>query len=226
MTPVAQVLDGCACLLFDYGGTLDADGVAWKEQFGELYTAEGLCIGAAAFDRAFYDADDPLVGTLPAGMGLADTVRRLVAGLEARLGDDPARGARIVERFLANTDAAMARTRPLLAALRGRYRLGLVSNWYGNLAAVCRELGLDTLVDAIADSEVVGISKPDPALFRAAMDPLGADPATTAMIGDSQRRDGEGAARVGCRFIWLTPTADGGGGCRIASLDALLPVPA
>ena len=29
-------------LLFDFGGTLDADGVAWKERFYALYRAEGL----------------------------------------------------------------------------------------------------------------------------------------------------------------------------------------
>ena len=29
-------------VLFDFGGTLDADGVAWKERFHALYRAEGL----------------------------------------------------------------------------------------------------------------------------------------------------------------------------------------
>ena len=226
MTTLAQVLDGARCLLFDYGGTLDADGVAWKEQFHALYREEGVAIAVPAFDRAFYDADDPLVGTLPAGTGLADTVRLLVAGLEARLGDDAARGRRVVERFLADTDAAMARNRPVLAALRQHYRLGIVSNWYGNLTVVCRELGLDTLFDAIADSEVVGVTKPDPALFHAAMTPLGAAPPTTVMIGDSLRRDGEGARRVGCGFIWLTPEGHAGDTCRIAGLGALTRVPA
>ena len=51
-------------LLFDFGGTLDADGVAWKDRFHALYQAEGLVIAAEAFAPAFYAADDPLVGGL------------------------------------------------------------------------------------------------------------------------------------------------------------------
>lgn len=208
MTTLAEALDGATCLLFDYGGTLDADGVAWKEQFHALYRAEGLAIAPGAFDRAFYDADDPLVGTLPATAGLGETVRRLVAGLEAQLGDDRARGSRVAERFLAATDAAMARNRPVLAALARRYRLGIVSNWYGNLAAICRALGLDDFFGAIADSEVIGATKPDPRLFHAAMRPLDAEPAATVMIGDSLRRDGEGARQVGCGFVWLASSGE------------------
>src|SRR5262249_17721356 len=45
--------------------------------------------------------------------------------------------------------------------------------------------------------------KPDPAIFRVALDALAAAPETTVLIGDSLRRDGEGARRTGMRFIWL-----------------------
>ena len=51
-------------LLFDFGGTLDSDGVAWKERFHALYRAEGLDMSAEAFAPAFYAADDALVGAL------------------------------------------------------------------------------------------------------------------------------------------------------------------
>lgn len=49
-------------LLFDFGGTLDADGVAWKERFHALYRAAGLDVTSDAFAPAFYAADDQLVG--------------------------------------------------------------------------------------------------------------------------------------------------------------------
>ena len=52
-------------LLFDFGGTLDADGVAWKERFHALYRADGLDLASDAFTPAFYAADAPLVGSLP-----------------------------------------------------------------------------------------------------------------------------------------------------------------
>ena len=72
-------------VLFDFGGTLDADGVAWKERFHALYRAEGLDLSAEAFAPAFYAADDALVGVLAPATGLEETVRALGAGLEAEL---------------------------------------------------------------------------------------------------------------------------------------------
>ena len=218
-------LQHAECLLFDYGGTLDANGIAWKEQFHAIYREEGLAIATSAFERAFYDADDSLVGILPSHAELPDTVRLLVTNLEERLGEDPCRRRRVVERFVANTSAAIMHNREVLETLHSRFSLGIVSNWYGNLAAVCRGLALDSLFDAIADSQVVGAGKPEPAIFHAAMTPLGAQPEKTVMIGDSVHRDGEGARGVGCGFVWLAPAhvADEPGVMhRITGLDALL----
>ena len=59
-------------LLFDFGGTLDADGVAWKERFYTLYRSEGLDMTADAFAPAFFAADRPLVGGLPPATGLSE----------------------------------------------------------------------------------------------------------------------------------------------------------
>lgn len=208
-TPAAGAGPRPTCLLFDFGGTLDSDGIAWKERFGALYRAEGLDIPEDAFDRVFYDADDPLVGGIDIDADLEETVRRLVdnieAGLASVLAPDAARGRRVAARFLADTYAALARNRSVLEALGGRYRLGVVSNFYGNLPAVCRGLGLSDLFGVIVDSEQVGVDKPDPAIFRAAMQVFGAEPAATVMIGDSLRRDREGARRCGLGFIWIAP---------------------
>ncbi|MDB5720925.1 MAG: putative HAD-superfamily hydrolase, subfamily variant 3 [Alphaproteobacteria bacterium] len=217
------------CLLFDYGGTLDSDGVAWKERFQALYRDEGLELPAYRFDRLFYDADDALVGTLDKQADLAETVRQLVGNIEQAatqaLGADPQRLSRVADAFLEASHATLRRNRATLEALRRRYQLGIVSNFYGNLAAVCHGLGLDDVFDAIADSERVGVGKPDAAIFRAAMDPLGARPETTVMIGDSLRRDGDGARGCGLRFVWIAPVeaqdAAGGSQIAIARLDQL-----
>ena len=72
-------------LLFDFGGTLDADGVEWKERFHALYRAEGLNLDGEAFAPAFYAADDPLVGGLPSTTDLSGTVHALTASLESEL---------------------------------------------------------------------------------------------------------------------------------------------
>jgi HAD superfamily hydrolase (TIGR01509 family) len=207
-------------LLFDFGGTLDADGVAWKERFYTLYRAEGLDMAADTFASVFFAADDPLVGGLPPATDLAGTVYALAANLEAELarrsaGTDEAptvnkpidsdRSRRIASRFLSEATAAFARNRPVLEALKERYRLGIVSNFYGNLEAVCRSVGLASLFAVMVDSHCVGAEKPDPAIFRAAFEPLRARPVTTVFVGDSLRRDREGARRAGMGFIWIAP---------------------
>jgi HAD superfamily hydrolase (TIGR01509 family) len=205
-------------LLFDFGGTLDANGVSWKERFYAHYRAEGLDIAADAFESSFFAADDALVGNLAPATDLAGTVLALVANLEAKLtrrgageagtsdgrsnGD---RGVRIASRFLWEASAAFARNRPVLEALSARYRLGVVSNFYGNLEVVCQAAGLASLFAVLVDSHCVGAEKPDPAIFRAALDLLGATQETTVFVGDSLRRDREGARRTGIRFIWIMP---------------------
>src|SRR5579871_3176980 len=62
---LAFLMAAIETLLFDFGGTLDADGVAWKDRFYSLCRAEGLDMTADKFARAYYAADDPLVGALP-----------------------------------------------------------------------------------------------------------------------------------------------------------------
>jgi putative hydrolase of the HAD superfamily len=200
-------------VLFDFGGTLDSDGVPWKERFYALYRAEGLNLSAEAFAPAFYAADDALVGALAPTTGLKETVDLLAANLEAELtrrgggpeGNDVARGQRVASRFLAEMSAAFSRNRPVLEALGARYRLGVVSNFYGNLEAVCESSGLAGLFGVMTDSQCVGSEKPEPAIFQVALDALQAKPATTVMVGDSLRRDYEGARRSGMGFIWIAP---------------------
>jgi HAD superfamily hydrolase (TIGR01549 family) len=201
-------------VLFDFGGTLDSDGVAWKERFHALYWAEGLDLSAEAFAPVFYAADDALVGALPPKTSLNRTVHALAANLEAELargvknggrGIDSARGSRVASRFLFEMAAAFARNRPVLEALGERYRLGVVSNFYGNLEAACESSGLAPLFGVMTDSQRVGAEKPEPAIFHAALSALNASPETSVMIGDSLRRDGEGAWRTGMGFIWIAP---------------------
>jgi putative hydrolase of the HAD superfamily len=197
-------------VLFDFGGTLDSDGVAWKERFHALYRAEGLDLSAEAFAPAFYAADDALLGALAPWAGLKETVDALAVGLEGELGRsggrpgaDNARGRRVASRFLSEMSAAFDRNRPVLKALGERYRLGVVSNFYGNLEAACESSGLASLFGVMVDSQRVGAEKPEPAIFHAALSALNATPATAVMVGDSLRRDGEGARRSGLSFIWI-----------------------
>ena len=200
-------------LLFDFGGTLDAEGVPWKDRFFEAARREGLEISQAEFDPAFYGATDSLEGRIPASAGFRETVERVAAGLAVRLGRESGLLGRIGERFTNDSLRQLAESAALLSRLAGRYRIGIVSNFYGNLQAVLDETGLSPSITVAIDSTLAGCKKPDPAIFRAALDVLGAAPAEAVFVGDSLRRDMAGAREVGMRHVWLrSESAAGNGG--------------
>lgn len=166
-------------LLFDFGGTLDADGLTWKERF------QAIC---GVSDREFYDADDAIAGNIAKDAGLREILVRL--GLP-------------YEQFERDAVEHLERNAALLRHWHQRYRIGIVSNFYGNLEAVCREAGIDA--DVYVDSVDVGCSKPDPRLFRAALDALGCAPQDALFIGDSPHRDIAGAAAIGMPHVRICP---------------------
>jgi len=129
-----------AALLFDFGGTLDSDGIPWKTRFFRLWSEEIGEVEPARFDRAFYDADDALVGNLPGHLSLRETVRRLATGIAKGLSSKNGRASEvIVSRFCEDAFEHLSASALLLESLASRYRLAIVSNFYGNLPAVCAE---------------------------------------------------------------------------------------
>lgn len=193
-----------AAVLFDFGGTLDADGVTWKDRFFRLYRDEGVASSREQFDPLFYAADDALVGTIPPTLPFRDTVLRLAAGVTRALRpDDPVLAERIASRFLDEAQEHLRRNTPLLARLHRRYRLGIVSNFYGNLPTVCHNVGIRPFFSAIVDSAQVGLLKPDPRIFRRAIDELGTTAVNVTFVGDSAARDMAGARAAGMSHIWL-----------------------
>ena len=197
-----------AAVLFDFGGTLDADGLTWKERLFRLCVAEGAVLTPGRFDPLFYAADDKLVGAVPPTLSFLDTVFRLVAAVAdaMALRDNHLPIDRIARRFVGDAMETLRGNTPLLSRLSRRYRLGIVSNFYGNLATVCEEAGIRRLFGVVIDSGRVGYVKPDSRIFHRAVEELGLTPADATFVGDSLSRDMAGARAAGMRHIWL----DGG----------------
>jgi len=188
-------------LLFDFGGTLDADGVAWKERFHQILAEQP----SDAFDRAFYAADDALVGNVPRDLSFRDTVDRLSRNLVRELGLGEGRAPRIAETFYKTSLAKAEVSRQVLGRLADRFRLGIVSNFYGNLEQVCVDTGIARHVPVVVDSAVVGFEKPDPRIFEAALDALGVRPEAAVFVGDSLPRDMRGARDLGMSHVYVAP---------------------
>jgi FMN phosphatase YigB (HAD superfamily) len=198
-----------SAVLFDFGGTLDADGLTWKERFHHLFAAEGVVIEPAGFDRLFYAADDALVGAVPETLSLEETVYRVADGVARALRpDDAGLGSRVGARFLDDARACFEANAPILERLASRYRLGIVSNFYGNLATVCDNAQVRRYFGVIVDSARVGLCKPDPRIFLTAVEALGIEPGRAVMVGDSLARDMAGARAAGMAHIWLSPAPE------------------
>jgi len=178
--------------------------VSWRERVFQLYRDEGVDVTPERFDPVFYRVDDGLVGTIPVSLRFEDTVCRLVQGVSAGLAvEAPSVTESVAGRFLAGARASLDDCRPLLTRLARRYRLGIVSNFYGNLAAVCAETGLNDLVAVVVDSTRVGVLKPDPRIFQHALDTLGVEAGQATFVGDSLARDMGGARSLAMPHIWL-----------------------
>ena len=95
------------------------------------------------------------------------------------------------------------RHRTLLMALKQKYRLGMVSNFYGNLHTVLEDFGILDLFETVTESAVAGVKKPDPQIWQLGCDSLALPTAHCAAIGDSLSKDMVPATEIGCLGFWL-----------------------
>ncbi len=116
----------------------------------------------------------------------------------------------------ADTHAALGRLRA--AGLR----LGVVSNSDGRVEEALRAADLLRYFDVVIDSALVGVEKPDPAIFRAALDVLNVAPEEAMFVGDLYEVDVLGARAAGMSGVLLCPAGASDDRCRtVHSLSAL-----
>jgi len=214
--------------LFDFGGTLDTGGVHWSEKYRDLYRLFGVQVSREDLDRAFVWSEQQLLleKELPRAT-LRRTIDQQLSFQFSFLKLEGKNGLRnqMLESCYRDVLGAATKAGRILLEARPRYRLGVVSNFYGNLSIVCIELGLAKYFDVMVDSALVGVRKPDPEIFRIAIRELGVAPAETFVIGDSYERDVAPAKIIGCRTIWLrgrswtTPSSTASADYTIAELE-------
>jgi HAD superfamily hydrolase (TIGR01509 family) len=191
-------------ILFDFGGTLDSDGVPWKERFYPIYREEGIDWDFSIYERFFHFSDDSLTEETLGPVGYEATLFEQVTRV-LRHGScfDASLARRIAGRFHAESLLCLNRNRPILERLAARYRLGIVSNFYGNLEFLCEEIGYDALFDTVIDSARFGVAKPHPAIFEGALEKLGCSAGEAVFVGDSPLRDMAAAKALAMPHVWL-----------------------
>ncbi|WP_448317273.1 HAD family hydrolase [Streptomyces sp. CO7] len=112
----------------------------------------------------------------------------------------------LVDRGAADRVVLMPGAREALAraVAEGRTCVVVTNGRTAQQEAKMRRTGLDRLVQGWVVSEAVGCAKPDPAIFRAAAEAVGAPLPGAWVIGDSARADIAGAAALGLSSVWVS----------------------
>jgi 2-haloalkanoic acid dehalogenase type II len=200
-------------ILFDLDYTLVDNDVAWRElwppvaaRFAERYHG----FDPDEFLSRSYEFADRHYELLLNGEIDYDTYRRDYV----RHGVEPW-GELDDELFAAYSDA---RTRSVdlielfgdavetIRGLRARgLKIGILTNGPSELQRrKLRRIGIESEVDAVAVSEEIGASKPDPHAYERAVAMLGLQPAEVAMVGDHVVNDVAGALAAGlAAAVWV-----------------------
>ena len=122
-----------------------------------------------------------------------------------------------------------ADTLPTLERLSAQgYRLGVISNLRRDMNQLCHSLGMAPHLEFCLTSADVGVEKPDPAIFTAALERVSARPGETIHVGDQPRSDALGARAAGIHPVlldrggWQTDIKDCVRIANLTELDALL----
>jgi FMN phosphatase YigB (HAD superfamily) len=206
-------------ILFDFGGTIDTNGVHWSEKFWEYYVRFKVGVRKDVYEKAFVTSEQELGtdrslrdATMYATLLKQFSLQFAILGLPR--GQDDI--MKMVNACYADTGKTIAAAKQVMQKFAPAYRMGIVSNFYGNLEVVAKEFGLESLCAVLIDSVLVGVRKPDPAIFALALDRLGVQPNLSYVVGDSYERDILPAKHLGCTTVWL----EGKSWTRPASLDA------
>ncbi len=200
-------------VFFDVGATLVEPAV----------TPEAVAL--AALERAVAGAREPAL--LEALRAMGDVYETGVDACRTLADEDAfwrrcaAAGLGVLHRSPAESDVAAVaealgeyrrnfRVRPGMRELLGDVRgaglgLGIISNWPPSLAGFLDHHGLGPF-DVLACSGVLGVTKPDPAIFRWALSAAGVPAARAAHVGDDHERDIVPARALGMRAVWAGPT--------------------
>ena len=197
-------------VIFDYGGTIDTNGIHWGEVIREEYRRAGVMIEKTLFREAYVYAERALAKA-PI-INADDTFRTLLHkkmalqaeylnGKSSPINNEKA--GEIADGCYRRVLDTLATSRTIVKELSDRYPTVLVTNFYGNMPVVLKEFGLDSCFGHIIESAVVGLRKPDPALFAKGVEALGLEPFEVVVIGDSYRKDIHPARTLGCKAVWL-----------------------
>ncbi len=101
------------------------------------------------------------------------------------------------------------------------FRMGVISDTSPSLPLTLEAAGIGEYFDCAICSDLVGVMKPDPAIYQAALDALGAS-AEESLYVDDYDVEADGARALGFTAFHIDRSRSGDGRWRINSLSAIV----
>ncbi|MBR6455396.1 MAG: HAD family hydrolase [Prevotella sp.] len=215
-------------MIFDYGGTLDTAGCHWGKMLWHAYERQQIPVTEQQFRDAYVFAertlgrnpiiqpDDTFHRTLSTKICLEMEHLCTQGAWDASEEDFKQKHQAVLDDLYDEVKRITAHSAEVLTELHKRFPMVLVSNFYGNIACVLREFGLEKYFLDIVESAVVGIRKPDPKIFTLGIESLNShqsspnnqhptpiSPSEILVVGDSFYKDIVPAQKAGCKTAWF-----------------------
>ena len=194
-------------ILIDFGGTIDSDGIHWFDAFSDAYALVADVPKELLWDA--YVQTERTLGRNPIIQPTDTFCKTLQTKIALQTEYLQSKGITITaqDTILDTCYNKVVKhistvSKPVLERIT--LPMVLVTNFYGNMHTVLSEFGIDHLFKDVIESAVVGVRKPDPAIFRLGVKALGLEPSETVMIGDSEDKDIFPAASIGCHTIHIS----------------------
>lgn len=197
-------------IIFDFGGTLDTNGVHWSHKFQDAYAAQKILIPRDQFIEAYIFAERNVNNVISRNDSFFKTLySKISLQLEYINSHNLFEGVlncdvkEITKHCYNDVIKTMDISKKLLLYLGKRFKLGIASNFYGNLETVLDEFSIKEYFTYIFDSTIEGIRKPNPEVFALTARKLESINEKIIVVGDSYSKDIEPAKQIGCGTVWL-----------------------
>jgi putative hydrolase of the HAD superfamily len=192
-------------VFFDAGNTLFTERTSRGGVYSDVLRRHGLATDPAAIGGLIAATHDELPRVIEGHYRYTEGwFRTFIVEVAARAGFFGDYDALERDLFAAFRDPATFRVfdevRPVLKRLRGAgIRLAVVSNWSPSLPALLGKLGFAPDFESVIASALVRCEKPEPSIFRRALDELRVAPEDVIHVGDRIDNDVDGAEALGIR---------------------------
>jgi HAD superfamily hydrolase (TIGR01549 family) len=197
-------------LLFDFGGCLDSDGVHSRSLFMDQFIKHDLILvndDSKAFQEAYTYSDRHLSDeSLMLNSTLLEMNEQMCLSIAKELNTQLSSQVSEVAKAITQIQSYyLKRNKRVLELLAPNYKLGIISNFSGNLRKILDEFSLTSYFNFIIDSHHVGVSKPNPAIFNLAIQKCNTTSSNICFIGDNIERDIAPANMLGMKTVLISP---------------------